>query len=92
MITSFLEQKVFDEEQMVTVRYIRSVLQISRRELASLTGLDGATIKRAETGNGRLRHPTAVHLVEVLNAELHKHGALSEDKTLQLKHVAMLVS
>ncbi len=89
---SVLERKIFDEEQQVTLFYLRGLLQITQKELAALAHTDITTIKRAESPNNVIRNPTAVQLVTVLNNELHKQGHLSEGKILLIQHIAMHVS
>ncbi len=92
MIPSFLERKVFDEEQPVTVKYLRGVLQITQKQLANLAHVDVSTIKRAESANNSIRYATALRLINALNDELHKKEYLREEKTLELRNVAMHVS
>lgn len=92
MIPSFLERKIFDEEQPVTVKYLRSLLQLTEKQLAALAQVDIKTIKRAESASNSLQQPTALRLIDAFNSELHKQGFLREEKMLQLHHVAMHVS
>ena len=91
-MTTLLERKIFEEEEQVTVKYLRGVLQLTQRQLATLAHVDISTIKRAENPYGTLRYLTAVRLIKVFNDELHRQGELSESKVLELKHIAMHVS
>ena len=88
-MTTFLERKIFDEEEKVTIKYLRGVLNITQRELAALAKMDITTIKRAENPYKSVRYLTAVQLVKALNTELHNKGELTEEKVLELKHIAM---
>jgi len=87
MLSSFLEQKLFDEEKPVTVGYLRSLLHLTQKQLADLAQIDVRTIKRAESASHSLQSSTAERLVAALNRELHKQGYLRQEKTLQLRHV-----
>ena len=90
-MATFLERKIFDEEEQVTIKYLRALLRLTQRELAVLAEIDISTIKRAENPRGKLRYMTAIRLICTLNRKLHEQEYLSEDKTLELKHIAMHV-
>ena len=53
-MTTLLERKIFEEEEQVTVKYLRGVLQLTQRQLATLAHVDISTIKRAENPYGTL--------------------------------------
>jgi len=88
---SVLERKLFDEEQQVSVKYLRGVLQLTRKELGKIANVDIASIRRAEELSGTLRYLTAARLVTTLNKELDRQGHLSEGKELEVHHVNMIV-
>ena len=82
MLSSFLEQKLFDEEKPVTVEYLRRLLNLTQKQLANLAQIDVKTIKRAENAYNSIRSSSAERVVAALNRELHKRGYLREEKTL----------
>jgi hypothetical protein len=92
MSPTFLERKIFQEEEQVAIKYLRGVLQLSQRQLATLAHVDTGTMKRAENPYATLRYLSAARLIDTLNSELQKQGHLGEDKQLQLRHIAMHVS
>ena len=75
MPTTFLERKLFDEEEQVTVKYLRGLLHLTQKQLAKLAHLDISTIKRAEDPYRTLRYVTAARLIDTLNIQTKEaHG------------------